>query len=77
MNGYLLYSPEKNDIYVSNHVVFHRNHAYDVSYTDQHAFDMTTRPDVSTYRIEPYRYLEGTNRFDSDDGLLYKHLSVV
>ena len=77
VKGYLLYSPEKNVIYVSTHVVFHPNHLYDGSYTDQHAFDMTTRADVPTHSVEQYRYLEVTNRFDPDDGLLHKVLSVV
>ena len=58
MKGYLLYSPEKNDIYVSTHVVFYPNHTYDESYTDQHAFDMTTRTDARTPSVEQYRYLE-------------------
>ena len=30
VKGYLLYSPEKNDIYVFTHVVFHPNYNYDV-----------------------------------------------
>ena len=70
VKGYLLYSPEKNYIYASTHVVSHPNHTYDGSYTDQHAFDITTRTDVPTHSIEQYRYLEGTNNFDPDDGLL-------
>ena len=77
VKGYLMYSPKKYDIYVSTHVVFHPNHSYDGSYTDQHAFDMTTRTNVPTHSVEQYRYLEGTNHFDPDDGLLYKVLSVT
>ena len=62
---------------MSTHVVFYPNHPYDGSFTDQCAFDMTTRTDVPTHSMEQYRYLEGTNHFDPDDGLLYKVLSVV
>ena len=77
VKGYLFYSPEKNDIYVSTNVVFYPNHTYNGSYTDQHAFDITTRTDVPTHSIEQYRYLEGTNHFYPDDGLLYKVFSVI
>ena len=65
-----MYSPEKNDINVSMHVVLYPNHAYDGSYTEQHAFDMTTRTNVPIHSLEQYRYLERTNQFDPDDGLL-------
>ena len=76
VKGYLLYSPEKNDIYVSTHVVFHPNHTYDGSYTEQHGFDTITNTNVPTHSIEQYKYLEGTNHIDPDDGLLYKVISV-
>ena len=74
--GHLLYSPEKNDVYVSTHVVSYPNYAYDGSYTDQHGFDMITSTNVSTHSIEQCRYLEGTTHVDPDDGLLYKTMSV-
>ena len=32
VKGYLLYSPDKNNVYVSTHVVFHLYHTYDGSF---------------------------------------------
>lgn len=77
VHGYLLYSPERNELFVSTHVVFHDDQAYDGRYTDQFAFDTLTKPNsVTDGCIDDYMYLEGTNHIDPDDGLLYKIISV-
>ena len=77
VHGNLLYSPERNELFVSTHVVFHDDQAYDGRYTDQYAFDTLTKPKAVTDGcIDDYVYLEGTNHIDPDDGLLYKIISV-
>ena len=37
---------------------------------------MVSNSEVPTHTLEQYKYLEGTNHLDPDDGLLYKVLSV-
>ena len=77
IKGYLLYSPENNDIYVSTHVVFHENECYDGSYTDKNAESIVKSSiELPIEDVSKYKYLEGTNHIDPDDGLLYKVLQV-
>ena len=52
--------------------LFHPNHSYDDLYTDQQVLYKTTRTDVPKHSVEEYQYLEGTDDFDPDDGLLFK-----
>ena len=72
MKRHLLYSPEKNDVYVSTDVVFHPNHAYDGFYNDQHELDMITSTKVPAYSIEQYKYLKVTNHIDPNDDYFTK-----
>ena len=77
VHGYLLYSPERNELFVSTHVTFHEHHSYDGKYTDEHAFDnMHNASNLHYDDVAKYKYLEGTNHIDPDDGLLYKIISV-
>ena len=74
--GYLVYSPEFHTTYVSGDVLFHANHRYDGSKSDRQAGE--TVQDVSTpvESVDKYKYLEGTNHLDPDDGLLYRVMRV-
>ena len=56
--------------------MFHPNDTYDGSYTDQHGYNIIPNTNMPTHNIEKYRYLEGTNHVDPDDGLLYKVMSL-
>ena len=77
IHGYIVYSPERNELFVSTHVTFHENHSYDGRYTDEKAFKTINNESHLLYDdIARYKYLEGTNHIDPDDGLLYKIISV-
>ena len=76
VKGYLLYSPENNDVYVNTHVIFHENESYDGSYTDKHAEQQLSESEVPTESVNKFKYLEGTDHVDPDDGLLYKVIRV-
>ena len=76
IKGYLLYSPEHNDIYVSTHVTFHENEVFDASYTQKFAEKTIQDDNILVEDVDKYKYLEGTDHIDPDDGLLYKVLKV-
>jgi len=77
VHGYLVYSPERNELFVSTHVTFHDAHTYDAKYSDEHGFDnATNKTSLPTACLDDFKYLEGTNHIDPDDGLLYKIISV-
>jgi len=76
VKGYLLYSPEHNDVYVNTHVIFHENDVYDGSYTDKSAIPQLSDNAVPTEDVENFKYLEGTDHLDPDDGLLYRAIKV-
>ena len=76
VKGYLLYSPENNDAYVNTHVIFHENDTYDGSYTDKTAIPQLFDDNIPTDDVEKFKYLEGTDHLDPDDGLLYRVLKV-
>ena len=77
VHGYLVYSPERNELFVSTHVMFHEGYGYDGKYTDEHAYDNVMNDvNIPVENVEKYKYLEGTNHIDPDDGLLYKIISV-
>ena len=54
IKGYLLYSPENNETYVTTHAVFHENDVYDGSYTDKHTVQLLQQSSVSEEDISKY-----------------------
>jgi hypothetical protein len=78
VNGFVVYSPERHDLFVSTHVRFHDGLPYDGRYTDEKGFDVVYSKDnnVISDDVNKFMYLVGTNHVDPDDGLLYKIISV-
>ena len=75
--GYMVYSPEYHTTYVSGDVVFHPNHRFDGTLSDRHAGETAKETEsVPSSSVDQFKYLEGTNHVDPDDGLLYKVLRV-
>ena len=74
---YMIYSPEFHTTYVSGDVVFHPNHNYDGTMSDRQAGETASEPAaIPVQGVDQFKYLEGTNHLDPDDGLLYRVMRV-
>ena len=75
--GYLIYSPEYHTIYVTGNATFDQTEKYDGRISNHQAADTVSKgSEVPVGELERYKYLEGTDHIDPDDGLLYKVTKV-
>ena len=75
--GYLCYSPELNDLFSTGDVIFHETLRYDGRLDVSIGYEAAQRATELPERdLDDYKYLEGTNHIDPDDGLLYKIIEV-
>ena len=62
---------------MSGNVTFHQSERYDGTLAQHHAGDTVRgKETLPVDSVERYKYLEGTNHIDPDNGLLYKVLRV-
>ena len=75
--GYLIYSPENHTFSMTGTATFDQTEMYDGRISNHQAADTVSKGiEIPVSVLERYKYLEGTDHSDSDNGLLYKVTKV-